>query len=49
VAVAGNEESVSRQIAAFAEAGTTDFVAAIRGNRGERQRTFSLLSHLAAI
>ena len=48
VAVAGDEESVSRQIAAFAEAGTTDFVAAIYGNREERQRTLSLLGHLAA-
>jgi F420-dependent oxidoreductase-like protein len=48
VAVAGDEESVGRQIDAFAEAGATDFIAAVYGNREERQRTFSLLSHLAA-
>ena len=48
VAIAGDEESVSRQIAAFAEAGATDFIAALYGSSEERPRTFSLLSQLAA-
>jgi F420-dependent oxidoreductase-like protein len=48
VAVVGDEESVSRQIAAYAEAGATDWIATPYGSPEERQRTAALLTRLAA-
>lgn len=47
VAVVGDEESVRKQIDAFAVAGGTDFVAAVYGGGYERERTTSLLAELA--
>jgi alkanesulfonate monooxygenase SsuD/methylene tetrahydromethanopterin reductase-like flavin-dependent oxidoreductase (luciferase family) len=48
VAIVGDEESVSQQIAAYAAAGATDWIATLYGGREERQRTFALLTQLAA-
>jgi alkanesulfonate monooxygenase SsuD/methylene tetrahydromethanopterin reductase-like flavin-dependent oxidoreductase (luciferase family) len=48
VAVVGDEESVSRQIAAYAEAGASDWIATPYGSPDERQRTAALLTQLAA-
>ena len=50
VAVIGNEASLQRQLAAFAEAGATDFVANIFDLPGEpesAQRTYNALKSLA--
>jgi alkanesulfonate monooxygenase SsuD/methylene tetrahydromethanopterin reductase-like flavin-dependent oxidoreductase (luciferase family) len=47
VAVVGDEESVSRQIAAYADAGATDWVATPYGGPEERRRTAALLTQLA--
>jgi F420-dependent oxidoreductase-like protein len=47
VAVVGDEESVSRQIAAYADAGATDWVATPYGSPEERRRTAALLTQLA--
>ncbi len=47
VAVVGDEESVRRQLAAFGDAGATEFVGAVFGGGYERERTTSLLSELA--
>ncbi len=49
VAIVGDEESVAGQIAALADAGVTDFVAAeyTRGESGQRTRKF-LTSYIAA-
>ena len=48
VVVVGDEESVGAQLAAVAEAGATDFVAAPFGSADDRARTLSLLADLAA-
>jgi F420-dependent oxidoreductase-like protein len=48
VAVVGDEESVSQQIAAYEAAGATDWIAAPYGSPEERQRTAALLTQLAA-
>ncbi len=47
IAFVGDEESVAASITALADAGATDFVAAIAGDRAERERGFALLSELA--
>ena len=47
VAIVGDEQAVAAQIAAVAEAGATDFAAAIFGDAGERDRTFALIADLA--
>ena len=44
VALIGNEELVGEQLAELAEAGVTDFAAALYGTPEERDRTISLLS-----
>ena len=44
VALIGNEELVGEQLAELAEAGVTDFAAAVYGAPEERDRTISLLS-----
>jgi F420-dependent oxidoreductase-like protein len=46
VAFVGDEEAVAAAIAALAEAGATDFSAAITGNSAERERGFALMSEL---
>ncbi len=43
----GDEESVSASISRLADAGATDFVAAIIGDAAERARGFDLISELA--
>jgi F420-dependent oxidoreductase-like protein len=48
VAIVGDEESVSQQIAAYAAAGATDWIATLYGSPEDRQRTFALLTQLAA-
>lgn len=48
VAVLGDAESVAAQIAAFGDAGATEFVAAPFGSRAEREDTFALIAELAA-
>ncbi|MGH9113897.1 MAG: TIGR03564 family F420-dependent LLM class oxidoreductase [Acidimicrobiales bacterium] len=48
VAVVGDEDTVAAQIAALAEAGATDFVAAPYGPPADRERTFALVAELAA-
>lgn len=47
VAIVGDEESVARQIEAFAAAGATDYLAALYGSDEEQRRTFALLASLA--
>lgn len=47
VAVVGDEESVARQIAAFADGGATEFHAARFGSGEERARTLALVGELA--
>jgi 5,10-methylenetetrahydromethanopterin reductase len=47
VAVVGDEDAVTEQLAALDVAGATEFDAAIYGDPGERDRTFSLLASLA--
>jgi F420-dependent oxidoreductase-like protein len=47
VAVVGDEESVAAQLAALADAGATEFVAAAYGERAERDRTFALIAELS--
>ncbi len=47
IAFVGDEEAVAAAVAELAEAGATDFVAAIVGDRSERERGFALLSALA--
>lgn len=47
VAVVGDEAAVRSQLAAIAEAGATDFVAAPFGSRAERDRTVHVLASLA--
>jgi len=47
IAFVGDEEAVAAAVAQLAEAGATDFVAAIVGDRSERERGFALLSALA--
>ena len=47
VAVVGDEELVATQLARFADAGATDFLAAPFGRRPDRDRTVSLLAELA--
>ena len=47
VALVGDEETVSRQIRQVAEAGATDFAAAMFGNDADRDRTRSLLASIA--
>jgi F420-dependent oxidoreductase-like protein len=46
VAIVGDEESVAAQLAAVADAGATDFSAAIYGSRDERERGFALIADL---
>jgi F420-dependent oxidoreductase-like protein len=48
VAIAGTEEEVAAALAHLADAGATDFVAAVFGSREERPRTRELLARLAA-
>jgi 5,10-methylenetetrahydromethanopterin reductase len=48
VAVVGDEASVGEQLAAYAQAGATDYIASVYGSREERERTLALLSRLAA-
>jgi 5,10-methylenetetrahydromethanopterin reductase len=43
----GDEESVAASIQGLADAGATDFVAAIVGDEAERARGFALLSDIA--
>jgi hypothetical protein len=43
----GDEEAVAASVARLADAGATDFVAAIIGDADERARGFALLSELA--
>ena len=43
----GDEEAVAASIARLADAGATDFVAAIVGDAAERARGFALLSEIA--
>ena len=47
IAFIGDEETVAGAVATLAEAGATDFVAAIVGDAAERERGFALLSELA--
>jgi F420-dependent oxidoreductase-like protein len=47
IAFVGDEEAVAGAVAKLAEAGATDFVAAIVGDKAERERGFALLSELA--
>ena len=47
VSFVGDEDAVTASIERVAAAGATDFVAAVVGNREERERTFALLSSLA--
>jgi F420-dependent oxidoreductase-like protein len=47
IAFIGDEEAVAGAVATLAEAGATDFVAAIVGDAAERARGFSLLGELA--
>lgn len=47
IALVGNEEAVRRALGRLAEAGATDFVAAVVGDAAERRRTLALLSALA--
>jgi 5,10-methylenetetrahydromethanopterin reductase len=48
VAVIGDEESVSRQLAAYAQAGATEFIVAPFGSADEKQHTFVLAGQLAS-
>jgi len=47
VSFVGDEESVAASIGRLAEAGATDFVAAVVGDAAERDRGLALLSELA--
>jgi F420-dependent oxidoreductase-like protein len=47
IAFIGDEQAVADAVATLAEAGATDFVAAIVGDAAERERGFALLSELA--
>ena len=47
VALIGDEEAVAAGVARLAEAGATDFGAAIAGDKAERERAFALMSELA--
>ena len=47
VAFVGDEETVAAAVARLAEAGATDFGAAITGDREERERGFALMRELA--
>jgi F420-dependent oxidoreductase-like protein len=47
VGFVGDEDSVTASIERLADAGATEFVAAVVGSREERDRTFALLSSLA--
>jgi F420-dependent oxidoreductase-like protein len=47
VAFVGDEEAVAAAVARLAEAGATDFSAAIAGDAAERERGFALMSELA--
>jgi 5,10-methylenetetrahydromethanopterin reductase len=46
VAVLGDEASVRAQLAEFADAGTTDFMASLVGSREQREKTLALLAAL---
>jgi len=48
VALVGTEEEVAAQLVQLENAGATDFVAAVVGNREERARTLDLLQSMAA-
>jgi alkanesulfonate monooxygenase SsuD/methylene tetrahydromethanopterin reductase-like flavin-dependent oxidoreductase (luciferase family) len=47
IALVGDEETVAAAITRLADAGATDFVAAIIGDAAERARGFDLISELA--
>ena len=47
IAFVGDEESVAASITTLADAGATDFVAAVVGDEEERARGFRLLSDIA--
>jgi F420-dependent oxidoreductase-like protein len=47
IAFVGDEESVAASIIGLSDAGATDFVAAIAGDKAERERGFALLGELA--
>jgi 5,10-methylenetetrahydromethanopterin reductase len=47
VAIVGDEQSVTEQLAALDVAGATEVMASIYGDPGERDRTYSLLATLA--
>jgi F420-dependent oxidoreductase-like protein len=47
VAVVGDEDTVAQHLATFAEAGATEFMAAIFGSGDDRTRTFDLLAELS--
>jgi F420-dependent oxidoreductase-like protein len=47
VAIVGDEQSVAAQLAVVAEAGATDFSAAVYGTRDEQARGFALVADLA--
>ena len=47
VSFVGDEESVAASIGRLADAGATDFVAAVVGDAAERDRGFALLGELA--
>jgi alkanesulfonate monooxygenase SsuD/methylene tetrahydromethanopterin reductase-like flavin-dependent oxidoreductase (luciferase family) len=46
IAFVGDEATVAAAITKLADAGATDFVASVVGDRDERARAFSLLSDL---
>jgi 5,10-methylenetetrahydromethanopterin reductase len=47
IAFIGDEEAVAASVARLADAGATDFVAAIIGDAAEQARGFALLGELA--
>jgi alkanesulfonate monooxygenase SsuD/methylene tetrahydromethanopterin reductase-like flavin-dependent oxidoreductase (luciferase family) len=46
VAIVGDEATVEKQVRALADAGVTDYVASIFGNREERDTTRALLKSM---
>jgi alkanesulfonate monooxygenase SsuD/methylene tetrahydromethanopterin reductase-like flavin-dependent oxidoreductase (luciferase family) len=47
IAFVGDEERVARSIRTLADAGATDFVAAVVGDGDQRARGFELLAEIA--
>jgi hypothetical protein len=46
VAIVGDENQVAKAVQGVADAGATDFAAAVYGDDGERKRTLDLLTSL---